>query len=612
MTNKIRWEKIRQRFIPIVYDFCMIFFAWLIAYWLRFDLRSVPNVDISEAFILLPYVLIIQAISFWYFGLYRGVWRFASIPDLTRIIKAVLFGTVLILLTFFFLAHGYKMPRTVPIFYAFLLIFFLGVGRFGVRWLRDYRRRDKHSGKRTLIIGAGSAGEGLIRDLFRHIHHEYVPIAVVDDDEKKGGQEIHGVRVVGTCADINDIVKKNNIELILIALPSANSAQMRMAVDKCIEAKIPFQTLPNLRDIAGGFVKTEALRPVSLEDLLGRDTVEFEDTLFSESLKGNVVLVTGGGGSIGSELCRQIARLQPSSLIIIDHSEYNIYSICLELNNLFPKLTVTPCLVSINDAQAIKRIFALYKPNIIFHAAAYKHVPVLENQIEVAVKNNFIGTQIVAKAADQIGAEKFILISTDKAVNPTNVMGASKRATEIFCQLYNEKSKTRYITVRFGNVLGSSGSVVPLFKKQLADGGPITVTHPDITRFFMTIPEAVRLILQASNLGHDGEIFVLDMGEQIKIQYLAEQLIRLSGKELGQDIEITHVGLRPGEKMYEELFYETEEHIPTELEKIFQAKSSVASGFDFDRLFQDLEKAVDNSSIADISSILRTMVPEWK
>jgi len=397
-------------------------------------------------------------------------------------------------------------------------------------------------------------------------------VAFVDDDLMKQGCDVQGVRVLGVCKDIPDIVVKHNIELILIAIPTASSKRMREIVNYCEKSAIPFRTLPSLKNITDGVVNINSLREILLEDLLGREQVIYDWSTLKPLIKDKTILVTGGGGSIGSELCRQICDIGPFRLVIVDNCEFNLYSINQEISKRAKHATVFSCLASVTDQVEMEKLFSLYQPDMVFHVAAYKHVPLLETHIRVSMHNNIIGTKIVADLADKHVVNTFVLISTDKAVNPTSIMGATKLASQIYCQTLNAYSTTRFITVRFGNVLDSAGSVIPLFRQQLQKGGPITVTHPDMSRYFMTIPEAAQLILQATTIDSQAEIFVLDMGEPINIRYLAEQMIKLSGKIIGQDIEIEYTGLRPGEKLYEELFHENENILATSHHKIRQAK----------------------------------------
>ena len=599
-----------NRLLAIAHDLITVPVAWFVAYWLRFNLGSIPTDLLSAAFTNLVIVMGIQAMAFRYFGLYRGVWRFASLPDLIRIGKAVLVGTAFSAIAIFLFTRMEGVPRSVFLLYALLLTSLLGGSRLAVRWWKD-RRIYKGEGRRMLIVGAGKAGEMLVRDLLRSRDELYEPVGFVDDSLSKQGREIHGIRVLGPCDEMIDFAEHLDVDLIVLAIPSANSSQMRRLVGLCEKTEVPFRTLPPLDRLMSGQVTLNQLREVSIDDLLGREPVLLDWKAIELELKAKKVLVTGAGGSIGSELCRQIARLQPSQLILLDSSEFNLYSIEMELYKSFPKLQISRCLNDVVDRAAMEKIFGQARPEIVFHAAAYKHVPMLEDQIREAARNNVLGTRVMAEMADQCGCGAFVMISTDKAVNPANVMGTSKRAAEIFCQNLNQRSRTRFVTVRFGNVLGSAGSVVPLFQRQIESGGPVTVTHREITRYFMTIPEASQLILQASVMGTGGEIFVLDMGESVKISFLAEQLIRLSGKVLGEDIDIVYTGLRPGEKLYEELFHENEALQSTPHDKILLARHR-----DFD--WQRLTGILDGMAVAcntydedELRVLLGELVPEW-
>ena len=401
------------------------------------------------------------------------------------------------------------------------------------------------------------------------------------------------------------------MDLIVLALPSAKSSDMRRLVGLCEKTGVPFRTLPPLDRLMSGQITINQLREVSIDDLLGREPVSLDWDAIELELKGRRVLVTGAGGSIGSELCRQIARLQPAHLILLDSSEFNLYSIEMELLKAYPRLKISRCLNDVVDRVAMDRIFSDSRPDVVFHAAAYKHVPMLEDQVREAARNNILGTRSMAEFADRFGCEAFVMISTDKAVNPANVMGTSKRAAEIFCQNLNQRSATRFVTVRFGNVLGSAGSVVPLFRQQIEAGGPVTVTHREITRYFMTIRESCQLILQASVMGKGGEIFVLDMGEPIKISYLAEEMIRLSGKVPGEDIDIIFTGLRPGEKLYEELFHEKEALQSTTHEKILLARYREFEWERLNEVMDEIKLACAEYDEKQVRSLMKTLVPEW-
>lgn len=602
-------RRMPNRYIVFAHDLLMVPVAWLGAYWLRFNLDGIPEEFLTSALQWLPWVLVVQGGMFWYFGLYRGVWRFASMPDLLRIVKATLAGVAITAAAIFFMNRLQGVPRSVFVLEAILLVLLLGSPRFVYRWIKD-RRLYGGGVKNVLIVGAGRAGEMLVRDLLRDPNPVYRPVGFIDDDPAKRGKDIHGVRVAGTCDDIAAAADACAAEQLLIALPSASSRQMQRIVEKCEASGRPFRALPRLQDLVTGQIGIKDLREVKIEDLLGREAVSLDWASITRGVRGKTVLVTGGGGSIGSELCRQIARLQPAHLLIFEQSEFNLYSIELELRRTFPQLHLTALLGDITDAVAVERLLDSQHPEMIFHAAAYKHVPLLEHQVRSAVRNNVLGTRTLAELAVRHGCATFVMISTDKAVNPANIMGMTKRVAEIYCQNQSARSTTHFITVRFGNVLGSAGSVIPLFQKQIAAGGPVTVTHPEITRFFMTIPEAAQLILQAGAMGQGGEIYVLDMGEPVRIAYLAEQLILLSGKKPAEDIEIVYTGLRPGEKLYEELFHESEKLAGTRHPKILLSTSRIT---DFAELERSLDRLADACADPDPNVIYRLLcdlVPE--
>jgi FlaA1/EpsC-like NDP-sugar epimerase len=601
--------RLRNRYTVFLHDLLMVPLSWFGAYWLRFNLDGFPREYWQQALTMLPVVLAVQGSVFWYFGLYRGVWRFASMPDLVRILKATLIGVAITAVTIFLFTRLQGVPRSVFVLNVFMLVALLGTPRFIYRWVKDRQLYDNEA-KNVLIVGAGQAGEMLVRDLLRDSLHAYRPVAFVDDDSTKQGKDVHGIRVVGTCKVIPEIASNLAAQLILIALPSANSRQMQRVVELCEATGLPFRVLPHMKDLVTGQVSLKELREVRIEDLLGRESVLLDWSSITRGAQNNTILVTGGGGSIGSELCRQVARLKPAHLVVFEQSEYNLYSIELELRQNFPGLRLTALLGDVCDPVAVEQMLNTNRPAVILHTAAFKHVPMLERQLRAAVMNNVLGTRNLAALADRYGCATFVMISTDKAVNPANIMGMTKRVAEIYCQNLSTRSSTHYITVRFGNVLGSAGSVIPLFQKQIEEGGPVTVTHPEITRYFMTIPEAAQLILQAGSMGKGGEIFVLDMGEPVKITYLAEQLIRLSGKKPGEDIEIVYTGLRPGEKLYEELFHESEKLAGTSHPKILLANSRRV---DFAQLEQTLDKltfACGKDDVREIHALLSELVPE--
>jgi len=597
----IELDKWKKRSIAFASDLSMTAIAWLGAQGL-----SASSIFSEISALSISIILLMQCSAYFLCGLYRGIWRFASIPDLVRILRAVLIGTTA---TFIFMTlKGLYLPIRIYINYALMLIILLSAPRLLYRWFRDYHAM-MGQGKRVLVVGAGSAGEGLIRDLRRS--SQFLPLGFVDDNPQRRGFEVHGVRILGACEDIPKLVNKLGIELILIAIPSAGSIRMREIINYCEKSKVPFRTLPNLKDIADGNVSINSLREVLLEDLLGREQVLLDWQAIELSISNRTILVTGGGGSIGSELCRQISQLSPTQLIIVDNNEFNLYAIDLELGKKFPKLNRHSHLCSVTDKTEMAKLFTLYRPELVFHVAAYKHVPLLEEHLRVAMYNNIIGTSTVAEIATRHQVKTFVLISTDKAVNPTSIMGATKRASEVFCQNYNLRSSTQFITVRFGNVLDSTGSVIPLFRQQLLAGGPLTVTHPEISRYFMTISEASQLILQAATMDKNGEIFVLDMGKPIKIRYLAEQMILLSGKVVGKDIGIEYIGLRPGEKLHEELFHQSEDLCETEHPKINRAK---VRSFDWSKLIKimdGIEVACQRNDEQSLKKLLCELVPEY-
>ncbi len=557
----------------------------------------------------LPLLLAVQGATFVYFGLYRGDWRFASMPDLLRIIKAVTIGTLACMAVIFLFTRLHNMPRSVFPAYWMLLIVGLGTPRFFYRWIKD-RKLYLGSGQRVLIVGAGRAGEMLTRDLLRDPQRSLEPVGFVDDNTSKRGADIHGIRVMGSCEQLPELVERLEVDIVLLAIPSARSPQIRRIVEYCEAAGVPFRSIPNMQDLIAGRVSINSLRQISIEDLLGRDPVTLDRKAIRKELAGRCVLISGGGGSIGTELCRQVARRKPAKLVLLENCEFNLFRIDNELRARFPDIELQPLLGDVSDPATVEHVYATHKPDITYHAAAYKHVPMLESQVREAIQNNVCGTRVMALAADRHACSTFVLISTDKAVNPANVMGASKRIAEIFCQNLSQRSDTRFITVRFGNVLGSDGSVVPLFREQIEAGGPVTVTHPEMMRYFMTIPEACQLIMQAETMGSGSEIYVLDMGEPVSITYLAEQMIRLSGNEPGKDIEIVYTGLRPGEKLFEELFHEKEQLTGTQHEKIFLARHRQIDRELLDKTIAEMEAASVNYDEKALLKGIATLVPE--
>jgi len=609
MRKKIKLKLQSRRLAVICHDLLMVVAAWGLAFFTRYNF-SLPDSAWAMVWQTLVVVTIAQAIVFWVTGLYKGLWRFASLPDMWNISRAAIIGVLAISLCLFLFNRMEGIPRTILLFYPVFLVFLLGVPRIAYRMWKEHGFNLKNAAgrKHVLIVGAGRSGEMLVRDLLRE--REYLVVGFLDDNHRLKGAKVRGIPVLGSIHDIPDVVDVYQVNIIMIAIPSASSKQMRRIVEQCEQTEVPFRTLPGMQDLVSGQSTLNELREVAIDDLLGRDPVQLDWAGINQGISGKTILISGGGGSIGSELCRQIAKLGPAKLILFEKSEFNLYSIGCELKNDYPNLIFHSVLGDVCDAASVAHVLKSHAPEIIYHAAAYKHVPMLEYQVREAVRNNVLGTRLMAQTAAKFACETFVMISTDKAVNPANVMGASKRASEIFCQALNSRVDTHYITVRFGNVLGSAGSVVPLFKEQIARGGPVTVTHPDITRFFMTIPEASQLILQAACMGKGGEIFVLDMGEPLKISYLAEQMIRLSGKIPGDDIEIKYTGLRPGEKLFEELFYQQEDLLKTGHKKILLARSTQSEWDEIESNMAILQKASDDFDEGLIQETLHQLVPE--
>ena len=599
-----------NKWAAFLHDLLWVPVVVLLAFWFRFNLHGMPN-NYVQAFVHFTLLAMpVYAAFFWLFGLYRGIWRYASLPDLVRIVKAVSLGFLVVTLAAVVLVKLEEVPRTVLFLSPLLLAVSLVGSRLAYRLLKDrHFQLRRRVGKRTLVVGAGQAGDLLLRDLLTR--QEYQPVALVDDDGKKQGKELHGVRVYGQLSDIHELTEALQVELVLFAIPSAHKGIVQHLIAECAAAGVEFKTLPSIHEENGDAVGVAKLRPLTLDDLLGRDPVQLDQQAIAAYLRLKTVLVTGSGGSIGSELCRQVAAVGPKRLILFDHGEFNLYAIDHELRVKFPRLEIITVLGDVKNRERVDWVFRKFRPDVIFHAAAYKHVPMVEINPAEGVCNNVIGTKLVAEAADHYGSECFVMVSTDKAVNPANVMGCTKRIAEIFCQNLAGRSKTRFITTRFGNVLGSAGSVVPLFEKQIRKGGPVTVTHRDITRFFMTIPEAVSLILQAGSMGEGGEIFVLDMGEPMLIRELAEQMIRLSGLVPGKDIEIIYTGLRPGEKLYEELFHTSENLRGTSHSKLQLAECRQFSWLWLRQEMQDLERAATSRDVAKLLHHLQKIVPEY-
>lgn len=560
---KYKNKKLIFRIVLLVLmDMLIITAAGPLAIYVRYNLFFEPQAIefIENIFQYLPVNLILTVIVFAAFRLYQGIWKYASASDLVNIILACLVSAVT--QTVGMTLMGLRFPRSYPFMYFAVLTAGISIFRFTYRIIAYFRQKQqgliKEGKTNTMIVGAGEAGNTLLKELQNSKFVEQNVCCLVDDDPGKIGKYLRGVLVAGNRKDICRLAEEYHIDEIMIAIPSASHAEIQELLDICSQTSCKLKVLPGIYQLVNGEVSVSKLRNVEIEDLLGREPIDTQVESIMGYVSGKVVLVTGGGGSIGSELCRQIARHEPKQLIIFDIYENNAYDIQQELKRDYPELNLVVLIGSVRNTHRINGVFEKYRPQIVYHAAAHKHVPLMEDSPNEAIKNNVMGTYKTAQAADKYGVSRFVLISTDKAVNPTNIMGASKRLCEMVIQMMNNRSKTEFVAVRFGNVLGSNGSVIPLFKKQIEEGGPVTVTHPDIIRYFMTIPEAVSLVLQAGARAKGGEIFVLDMGKPVKILDLALNLIRLSGLKPYEDIDIVFTGLRPGEKLYEELLMDEE------------------------------------------------------
>ncbi|MFA6238890.1 MAG: nucleoside-diphosphate sugar epimerase/dehydratase [Bacteriovorax sp.] len=581
MNNMLRTLRNPRIFSAFIYDSLVAAFSFWLALALRldtFNFYTYPIVSLGQFFILSEAILIF---SFFYHGLYRGVWRFSSTHDLLRVIKASAIGILTSALACFFLNRMEGVPRSMFVIQFLVLVVGLGGGRFFYRFLKDMTAmRDLLAGnediKNVLIVGAGRAGEKLARDIFATPAMRLKVVGFVDDDRFKKNALIHNIKVMGDVALIPGLVSEYGIDKIFIAIPSASGEEVKKIVGFCKETNTEIKILPKMDQLLSGQVELSLLRNLKIEDLLGREQVQLDTEHLNYMIKDKVILVTGAGGSIGSELCFQIVKFNPRLIIMADYCELFMYELEMRFKEAYPDTAFYPKIVDVRNVQKVEALFELYNPQIVFHAAAYKHVPMMEYNPSEAIETNIKGTKIIGEAALKFNAEKFILISTDKAVNPTNVMGASKRIAEMVITRLSNKSKseghiTKFMSVRFGNVLGSNGSVIPLFRKQIEERRDVTVTHPDMTRYFMSIPEACQLVLQAGSMGEGGEIFVLDMGEPVKIVDLAKEMIRLAGMTLDRDIKIIFSGLRPGEKLFEELFSDKENYEFTHHGKIRKA-----------------------------------------
>jgi FlaA1/EpsC-like NDP-sugar epimerase len=616
-------------YILFILDAFLVAFSWYFAHLLRFNFL-LPEDTVFILWRILPLIIIIKLFCFYFFDLYQGMWRYTSLSDLIGIFKSCTSSTLIIILMILFI-HGISgLSRSIFIIDWGLTLFLVAGVRLLIRvyfWLgaddesvkiegKGLLRslfKNHHDGKRLLIIGAGDCGEKICREIHENPHLGYRIMGFLDDDPLKLNRRIHGIPVLGNTEDVGYYAKELNAKEIVIAMPSLSSRDMRDIISRCEGIGVPFKTVPGMGELINGKVTVKAIRDISYRDLLGREQVSLDEDQIGAYIKGKRVLITGAGGSIGSELCRQVCRYLPESVVLFERAESPLYEIELELKDNFQYIKIIPKLADILDPIKLEKVFEENRPNVVFHAAAYKHVPMLEYSPWEAINNNVIGTRNVAETAIKFNVDRFVLVSTDKAVRPTNVMGASKRLAELLVQSLNgcRVTDTKFMMVRFGNVVGSVGSVVPLFKRQIEKGGPVTVTHPEMTRYFMTIPEACQLILQTGSMGVGGEVFILEMGVPIRIADMAEDLIRLSGFKPHEDIQIKYIGLRPGEKLTEELIIEGEGIVETSHKKIMVLKGQVCDVGILNGKLERLMNLVVRQDGEGIKRAIKDMLPEY-
>lgn len=605
-----------KNILLVACDTILISLAIMLAFRIRFpDFMNVPNyIAFSKYFLMF---VIIKVVSYYLLGLYGGIWKYAGLSDALRIFYAVTIGSMATASFMFFtqvpqIPRISLIPRSVMVIDWFLNLLFVSSLRFLPRIRKDFTKKPVQENKRLLIVGAGDTGEIVLREINKHPELGYNAIGFIDDDPEKLGRSIHGLKVLGSRKDIAGIVVSKKIDQIIIAISSASGEAIRQIVNNCQKLKVDIKIVPEISKIVSGTMTISDFKDVKPEDLLGRKIIKLNDEDTKTFIQKKTVLVTGAGGSIGSEICRHLVLFQPKKLIFFEHNENDVYFLSLDLKKKFPNIEFNTVIGDIKDVGLLKNTFSKFKPQIVFHAAAHKHVPLMEENPASAVKNNIVGTRNLIYAASHYKTESFVLISTDKAVNPTSVMGVSKRITEMIMQVKARTSKTKFMAVRFGNVIGSNGSVVELFKKQIAEGGPVTVTDPKVIRYFMTVGEAVQLVIQAGSIGKGGEIFILDMGEQMKILDLAKNLITLSGLEVDKDIFIKFTGLRQGEKLYEEILRDKERDKATKNEKIFVAQADI---FNSEKLRKDIKDLERLAGIMDQQKIVKKMkeiVPSFK
>lgn len=605
-----------RRTCLIIYDIISIVLASYLAILARYEFHvdSIPQYFMHPIEMFLPVNIILTLLIFYIFRLYNSLWAFAGETELQNIVLSCVLSAIVngIGVQFFRAETHQAVPNSYYLFYMFFLVTCIFASRFSYRFFRSLKHKQKNKKNliSVMVIGAGEAGNVIIKEIVNSNFSTMVIKCVIDDDKGKWGRYIQGIKVVGGRDKIVECADVYEVDEIIVALPSASRADLRQILEICKDTNCKLRSLPGMYQLVNGEVNVSKLRDVEVEDLLGRDPISVDLDSILGYVQGKVILVTGGGGSIGSELCRQIATHKPKRLVIVDIYENSVYDIQQELKQKYPELDLVVLIASVRNTNRMNYIFSKYRPHIVYHAAAHKHVPLMEDSPTEAIKNNVFGTFKTAQAAAMSGVQRFVMISTDKAVNPTNIMGASKRICEMIIQTFDKHYDTEFVAVRFGNVLGSNGSVIPLFRKQIAAGGPVTVTHPDIIRYFMTIPEAVSLVLQAGAYAKGGEIFVLDMGEPVKILTLAENLIKLSGYRVGEDIKIEFTGLRPGEKLYEELLMD-EEGMKDTANKMIHIGKPIE--LDEQEFFCQLKELKDECQVenSDIRPLIRKIVPTY-
>ncbi len=615
--------------IQVFFDTLIIFSSFVISFFLRGQVGLIGSQGLYSQYsnFIIWYILIVLVAKlgmFWVFGLYRRIWKYASLKDMIAILEAILIASGIMIGIFYLLSYPINIfglsinfsfpyfPRSIFFIDFLLTLILLLISRFSTRFFNELKfGNPKTRKKRVLIAGAGDAGEMIAREMIRQVNSEYHPIGFLDDDYSKIGNRIHGIKVLGPITAMGSLIKKFSIDEILIAMPSAPSILRKEVAIKAKEAGADTKTLPSLYEVIDGKVYLYQVRDIEIEDILGRESIKIKSPQADTEIQGKAVLITGAGGSIGSELCRQVLRFKPDKLIIVDHTENNLFMIEEELTSKYGFVATVPIVADIRDKSTMKGVFKRYKPEIVFHSAAYKHVSLMQLNPEAAIQNNFLGTKILAKMSIEHKVKRFVMLSTDKAVKPRNVMGVSKLLSERYLQVLSKVKNTRFMIVRFGNVLGSQGSVVPLFREQIRSGGPVRITHPDMKRYFMTIPEAAQLVIQACIMGEGGEIYVLNMGEPINIVDLAKNMIKIYGMELDKDIKIIFTGPKKGEKINEELVDSNEKLKTTEFKQIFMAKNHGRpySKDDVINILFNIEKDIQIYDYRNLFKDIKRLVP---